>query len=229
MNEIFLDDPPCAVRVNVNRRARRFTLRLDPAGEAVVTVPPDVPQAETRMFVQRHADWLKKALAKRPEQVVMRDGSVLPVAGQPVTVQVIPGRRRAPVLHGNRLLLEGDGLLGPRISAWLKVQARDRLQPVARGYARSLGCRINAISLRDTSSRWGSCSSRGNLSFSWRLAMAPMDVQDYVAAHEAAHLVEMNHSHRYWATLARIMPDYQERRDWLKREGRGLHAYRFDQ
>ena len=125
-------------------------------------------------------------------------------------------------------MISGSGPIGPRVAALLKVRARDRLQPAARAYARKLGRRINAISLRDTTSRWGSCSSRGNLSFSWRLAMAPVEVQDYVAAHEAAHLVEMNHSDRYWATLAGIMPEYELHRCWLKREGRGLHAYRFE-
>lgn len=228
MTEILLNDPPCAVSINVNRRARRFTLRLDASGDAIVTVPPDVPETETRMFVLRHAGWLKKAMSNRPQQVAIQDGAVLPVAGADVTIRVLPGRRRAPELKAGQLVVQGDGMLGPRVAAWLKVKARERLQPAARAYARQLGRRINAISLRDTTSRWGSCSSRGNLNFSWRLAMAPIAVQDYVAAHEAAHLVEMNHSQRYWATLARIMPDYQERRDWLKREGRALHAYRFD-
>ena len=228
MKDILLDDPPCRVRVNVNARARRFTLRLEPDGDAVVTVPPGVPATDTRMFLLRHSDWLAKALAKRPEQVRMLDGAALPIDGTQHTIRVEPGRRKAPFLDSGSLVVTGDGMLGPRIAAWLKLRARDRLQPAARDYARKLGKRINTISLRDTTSRWGSCSSRGNLSFSWRLAMAPTEVQDYVAAHEAAHLVEMNHSARYWATLARVMPDYQAHRDWLKREGRGLHAYRFD-
>lgn len=228
MNEILLEDPPCKVRINVNKRARRFTLRLEADGGAVLTVPPRVPMSETRMFLLRHADWLRDALAKRPGPVVMQDGAMLPVDGVTCTVHVPPGRRAAPKLDGDRLIVQGDGMLGPRIAAWLKLRARDRLQPAARTYARKLGRRINAISLRDTTSRWGSCSSRGNLSFSWRLAMAPVEVQDYVAAHEAAHLVEMNHSDRYWATLASVMPDYAEHRAWLKREGRGLHTYRFD-
>ena len=228
MNRILLEDPHCEVRINVNKRARRFTLRLEPDGGAVVTVPPGVSTSETQMFLQRHCDWLRRALAKRPERVFMQNGARLPVNGSEIALVVSPGKRKAPVLQGTTLVIQGEGLLGPRIAAWLKLRARDRLQPAAREYARKLGRRINGVSFRDTTSRWGSCSSRGNLSFSWRLAMAPVAVQDYVAAHEAAHLVEMNHSARYWATLARIMPEYQVQRDWLKREGRGLHAYRFD-
>lgn len=228
MTDILLEDPPCRVRVNVNKRARRFTLRLEADGGAVITVPPRVPMTETRMFLLRHADWLRNALAKRPGPVVMQDGALLPIDGMECTVRVTSGKRKAPVLEGCELIVQGEGLTGPRVAAWLKLRARDRLQPAARNYARKLGRQINTISLRDTTSRWGSCSSRGNLSFSWRLAMAPPEVQDYVAAHEAAHLVQMNHSDRYWAVLASIMPDYAARRDWLRKQGRDLHAYRFD-
>ena len=228
MNDIRLDNPPCRVKISVTARARRFTLRLNAEGEAIVTVPPGVPSGEVRGFLLRHSDWLAEAIAKQPKRIFVGDGAKMPVDGTLRRIRITEGRRKAPVLDGTELILPGEGQSGPRIAAWLKLRARDRLQPAARTYARRLGRRINAISLRDTTSRWGSCSSRGNLSFSWRLAMAPVEIQDYVAAHEAAHLVEMNHSDRYWAALARIMPDYAERRAWLKREGRGLHAYRFE-
>jgi predicted metal-dependent hydrolase len=91
-----------------------------------------------------------------------------------------------------------------------------------------LGRRFSRLSLRDTRSRWGSCSSRGGLSYSWRLILAPPDVLDYVAAHEVAHLAEMNHSPAFWALVARLCPGYQAPRGWLRREGAGLHRYRFD-
>lgn len=228
MNEVRLEDPPCRVKVSVNARARRFTLRLNADGDAVVTVPPGVPGRDIRGFLLRHSGWLAGVLAKQPPRILVADGALLPVDGTLRTIRIAEGRRKAPFLDLDQLIVTGEGQSGPRVAAWLKLRARDRLQPAARSYARKLGRRINAISLRDTTSRWGSCSSRGNLSFSWRLAMAPVEVQDYVAAHEAAHLVEMNHSDRYWATLASIMPDYAERRAWLRREGRGLHAFRFD-
>jgi predicted metal-dependent hydrolase len=91
-----------------------------------------------------------------------------------------------------------------------------------------LGRQAAAVSLRDARSRWGSCSAQGRLSFSWRLAMAPPEVLDYVAGHEAAHLVEMNHGPRYWEAVEKIMPDYRRHRAWLKREGRKLHGFRFE-
>ncbi|MEM9063040.1 MAG: SprT family zinc-dependent metalloprotease [Pseudomonadota bacterium] len=225
---IRLSQSDITVAVRVNPRARRLTLRLQSSGDPALTLPPGVSRVEAEQFVQRHRGWLEQALAKRPPTTLVADGVFVPVDGRQHRVLVVPGRRGAPKIEEDRLVLPGEAAPGPRIAAWLKLRARDRLQPAARSYARKLGKRINSISLRDTTSRWGSCSSARNLSFSWRLAMAPVEVQDYVAAHEAAHLVEMNHSARYWSVLESIMPDYADHRAWLKREGRGLHAYRFD-
>ena len=228
MTCIDLEDPPCRVRLVRNRRARRFTLRLEACGaSAVLTVPPNIPAAESRRFLARHAAWLRAALARQPDATIVGPGIELPVAGVAVSVVARPGPRRPPELEGGSLILQGAGAEGQRIAAWLKLRARDALLPAARGYASLLGRQIAGISLRDTRSRWGSCSSRGALSFSWRLAMAPPAVLDYVAAHEAAHLVEMNHSPRYWALLESLLPDHARHRAWLKREGRRLHAFSF--
>jgi predicted metal-dependent hydrolase len=228
MTVIRLTDPPCDVRLVRNPRARRFTLRLESAGDgAVLTAPPSVPEAEMRAFLDRHSGWLDKALAKRPPVIDVGNGISLPIAGVDTTVVVEDGPRRPPALKDGTLILQGAGAEGARISAWLRLRARDALFPAARGYARRLGKPIARIALRDTTSRWGSSSSAGTLSFSWRLAMAPPEVLDYVAAHEAAHLVEMNHSDRFWSLVERLMPDYEERRNWLKREGRRLHSFRF--
>ncbi len=226
---VTLDDPDVSVRLRVSARARRFTLRLEPSGEgAVLTLPPGVAMAEARMFLMRQSDWLARALARHPGRVVVGDGTRLPVAGEEVEIAVVDGPRRAPRLEGGRLIVPGPGAPGPRVAAWLKTRARDALAPAATGYAAMLGRRATAVSLRDTRSRWGSCSARGRLSFSWRLAMAPPEVLDYVAAHEAAHLVEMSHGARYWELVERILPGYRRHRAWLKREGRRLHRFRFE-
>ncbi|MEL7471390.1 MAG: SprT family zinc-dependent metalloprotease [Pseudomonadota bacterium] len=225
---IRLQDPDCTIDVSVNSRAKRFTLRLRASGAPALTVPRGVSRSDAEDFIQRHRGWLRQALGKRPEVTEVTNGAVVPIDGKMYRVTVVDGRRMAPCVDGDCLLLSGDGAVGPRVAAWLKLRARDRLQPAARSYARKLSKRINSISLRDTTSRWGSCSSARNLSFSWRLAMAPVEIQDYVAAHEAAHLVEMNHSPRYWSVLEGLMPDYARHRAWLKREGRALHAYRFE-
>ena len=114
-----------------------------------------------------------------------------------------------------------------RIATFLKQAARVHLSGACDTHARALGLSYGRISLRDTRSRWGSCSTQGNLMFSWRLIMAPPQVLDYVAAHEVAHLVEMNHSAAYWAVVARVFPDHKAPRRWLRDQGATLHRYRF--
>lgn len=230
MTEIIeLDTPPIAVHLRVNRRARRFTLRLGEPGQgAILTLPPGVPRSEARMFLLRQSGWLETALSRRPDLVRMEEGAEIPVDGVPLTLRLMDGPRRPPVIDGETLRLSGPHPAGPRIAAWLKTRARDRMVPAVHRYAGMLGRRVSGVSLKDTRTRWGSCSSNARVNLSWRLAMAPPEVQEYLTAHEAAHLVEMNHSERYWAVLARLMPDYQAPRAWLRREGRGLHAYVFD-
>jgi predicted metal-dependent hydrolase len=193
----------------------------------VLTLPRGVSLGEARMFLLRQSDWLADALARHPGRIAVDDGTLLPVGGVEARVSLVPGPRRAPVLAGGRLLVPGPGAAGPRIAAFLKSRARDALVPAARRYAGLLGRDAPAVTLRDTRSRWGSCSSAGRLSFSWRLAMAPPEILDYVAAHEAAHLAEMSHAPRFWAVVEHLLPDFRVPRAWLKREGRRLHAFHF--
>ncbi|MEM6546720.1 MAG: SprT family zinc-dependent metalloprotease [Pseudomonadota bacterium] len=226
---IALAWPAVAVRLRVLNRARRFTLRLALSGsEAVLTLPPGVPLPEVDGFLQRQRSWLARAVERNGPIQTMEPGGVIPVGGQPLTISCASGRRGPPSIQGNRLVLAGPGQIGPRIGAWLRERARAQLVPAAERYAARLGRRVAGVSLRDTRSRWGSCSSQGRLSFSWRLAMAPPAVADYVAAHEAAHLVEMNHSTAFWDLVETLYPDHRAQRDWLRREGRSLHRYTFE-
>ena len=118
--------------------------------------------------------------------------------------------------------------MAARVAAYLKVRARDRLVAASDHYATQIGRRVAQVSLRDTRSRWGSCTSQGALMYSWRLIMAPPRVLDYVAAHEVAHMLEMNHSPRFWAVVERLFPQWQVERAWLKREGHALQTIRFE-
>jgi len=229
MTEMTLLDPPCRVRVRTRSNARGFTLRLHAYGDgAVLTQPRGVTSTETRAFLLSQLDWLRAAMARRPGKLAVGHGVCLPVDGAEVVVFVESARRRAPQLEDGRLLVGGSGTPGLQIAQWLQLRARDRMVPAARKYAAALGKQVARIAFRDTRSRWGSCSSRGSLSFSWRLAMAPAGVQDYVAAHEAAHLREMNHSERFWSLVNDLVPDWKSRRAWLQSHGQHLHAYRFD-
>ena len=216
------------VRLRRNPRATRFTLsvsRVD--GRPQLTLPQRASLAEAQAFLERHVAWLEGAVARVPPARVVAAGRALPFRGASVVLEARPGRF-APKLEGGRLLVSGppEGAPG-RARAFLKDAARAALVPAAHGYAEQVGRKAARITLRDTRSRWGSCSSEGALSFSWRLAMAPPEVLDYVAAHEAAHLVEMNHGPRFWALVERLRPDWRESRDWLRRHGGDLHRVDF--
>jgi len=165
-------------------------------------------------------------MLRAPAPAPVAPGVTLPLAGRPVTL-CSSGAPRGPCrLEGDRLLVP-DAAPGPAVAAFLRALAQARLAPAARAAAQRLGRRAGRISFRDTRSRWGSCTSRGDLAFSWRLAMAPPAVQDYVAIHEAAHLVEMNHGPAFWAVVAGLCPGYRVQRAWLRGEGRGLHGFTF--
>ncbi|MEL6209587.1 MAG: M48 family metallopeptidase [Pseudomonadota bacterium] len=126
------------------------------------------------------------------------------------------------------MLLPARRQIGPTVGAFLKALAHDRLVAASDAHAATLGQSYEKFALRDTRSRWGSCSSGRRLMYSWRLILAPPDVLNYVAAHEVSHLVEMNHSSRFWAKVAELCPDFETHRAWLRREGASLHRYRFD-
>ena len=137
------------------------------------------------------------------------------------------GEGRHAVKDGERLLIPArEQQLAGKLRAFYKLRARDVLVPASERYADLLGRQIGRVTLRDTRSRWGSCTSQGNLMYSWRLAMAPVPVQDYVAAHEVCHLAEMNHSRAFWRLVEQVCPDYNLHRQWLRTHGAGLHRYR---
>ena len=222
---IRLDDPEVQVRLTRNARARRFTLSVRD-GEARLTAPEAAPEGEAQRFLDRQRGWLRDAMLRAPAPVPVGPGVTLPLAGRPVAVCPSGAVRGACRLEGDRLLAP-EAAPGPAVAAFLRALAQERLAPAARAAAQRLERRAGRIAFRDTRSRWGSCTSRGDLAFSWRLAMAPPAVQDYVAIHEAAHLVEMNHSPAFWALVARLCPTYRVQRAWLRGEGRALHGFTF--
>lgn len=220
-------DPPIPVVLRFSGRARRLSLRVSRLdGRVTLTVPRSVSRAQALAFAQERADWLRGHLARAPHPHEVGLGSQVPIEGVPTVIRAADLRR--PVMQDGALLVpERAASVGPVVEGYLKLIARDRLARLTRDYAAQLDRKVTKLSLRDTRSRWGSCTARGGLMFSWRLAMAPPPVLDYVAAHEAAHLVEMNHSAAFWAVNARLCPDYQTHRAWLRTHGAELHRWRF--
>lgn len=228
MNDMYLPgDPPVPLTLRRSAQARRISLRISQLdGRVTLTMPARLPQAEALDFARQKEDWIRKHLAARGDDVAIVPGVFVPIAGR--NMQVMQGQGRRVVIQDDLIAVPGlDERMGKRLSAHLKELARDRLAGACDDYAAALGRSFNRISLRDTRSRWGSCTSDGGLMFSWRLIMAPAEVLDYVAAHEVAHLAEMNHSAAFWAGVERIYGDYKAPRKWLRIHGSDLHRYRF--
>lgn len=220
-----IGSPPLKIILRRSARARRFSLRVSRAdGAVVLSLPRWAPEREALGFALSQEKWIRKALAARPVVVPLGLGAVIPLGGEPLTITAGSGRlvRR----DGDQLLVP-PGALGAKVEAFVKLQARQRLMVASDHYAAMVGRSHAGITLRDTRSRWGSCAATGKLMYSWRLAMAPPMVLDYVAAHEVAHLVEMNHSPAFWAVVRRLMPGFEPHRLWLRTHGAGLQAIRF--
>lgn len=220
------------VRLRFSGRARRVSLRVDPTlGGAELVVPDGVREATALAFLERNRGWLEAKLSRLPEPIPFQDGALVPLLGQDHRIHHMPNSRRGVWLEVDvdespEIRVSGDPAYLPRrVGDWMRRHAKQELGHRARGFAQNLDRTVGRISVRDTRSRWGSCSSAGNLSFSWRLILAPEWVVDYVCAHEAAHLVEMNHSPRFWRLVEDLVEDVAAARTWLKRHGNALHRY----
>jgi predicted metal-dependent hydrolase len=154
-------------------------------------------------------------------------GASVPVLGKPQLIRTTK-MRKISVVDDQILVPQPRSNIGAQVKGFLKSLARDHLAQASDHYAQRIGHSYQGLRLRDTRSRWGSCSSDGHLMYSWRLVMAPRDVLNYVAAHEVAHLVEMNHSKSFWAVVQDIYGDYGPPRDWLRTSGNQLHRYDFN-
>jgi hypothetical protein len=221
-----------AVRVRRHRRARRYTLRIHPTDrEAILTMPPRGTIAEARDFAGLHGGWIAARLGRLPKAAPFQPGTVVPLRGVPHRIVHRAGVRGTvwPETRdsGEKILCVAGAHehIDRRVHDFLKREARRELQKSAQNYAETLGVRVKRLSIRDQSSRWGSCTSAGSLSFSWRLILAPPFVLDYLAAHEVAHLVEMNHSSRFWRVVAKICPSVERAKRWLDTYGNDLHRY----
>ncbi len=227
--QIMIDADPVTVTVRVNARAKAYRLSVGRRGEPVLTVPRAGRWGEAQAFLERNSGWLANRLAKLATPHAIVPGGTIPLRGVPHTLVSLPSSRGlvrvvegtdGPELH----VPGGQDHMRRRLLDWLKAEARRDLQSSCARHAATLGVGVAGITMRDQSTRWGSCSSARTLNFNWRLVLAPDFVLDYVAAHEVAHIVEMNHSPAFWRTVARTLPDYGRGQAWLKAHGAGLMA-----
>lgn len=221
------------LRVGLRRRAtaRRLTLRVSNAtGEVVMTLPSRTALSTAQRFAETHGGWIAMRLAKVPERIALDAGAVLPLRGTPHQIVHRGTRSRATAIE----LIDGELVIAVsceaphvarRVRDFLDREVRKDLGAAVATYTAALGQGPRRITVRDTRSRWGSCTASGDLNFSWRLILAPPLVLDYLVAHEMAHLREMNHSPRFWALLHSLCPHVDEAERWLKRHGSELHRY----
>lgn len=228
--EVRIGGESIAVAVKVSTRARSYRLSLPHGGAPLLTVPKFGRWGEAKAFLDRHTPWLADRLESSVKPVAFVRGAIVPLRG--INHRIVPtGKVRGVVEAG-----EHDGecaLLVPgapehrarRLIDWLKAEAQKDLEKRVRVHAANLDVTVKAISMRSQATRWGSCSTTGKLNFNWRLILAPPYVLDYVAAHEVAHLCEMNHSDAFWAVVESTLPTMARGRDWLKAHGRELMVY----
>jgi predicted metal-dependent hydrolase len=205
-------------------RATRVSLRIDPGlGAVVVTLPPRASRGAGMALLIDHAGWVSDRLAALPEALPFVAGAEVPIGGVPHRICHRPRGRGGAWIEGSEIHVAGDAaFLSRRVHDLLRALARKRLGALALDKAALIEAPVTRLTVRDTTSRWGSCASGGGLSFSWRLVMAPDHVQDYVAAHEVSHLRHMNHGRRFWTLVDRLSPHTESAKTWLHENGARL-------
>jgi predicted metal-dependent hydrolase len=219
------------IAINRSARSRRFTLRVRTASrDVLLTMPARASLTSAREFAERHSAWIGARLARLPRPVAFEPMAKTPLRGVDHTIVHRPAQRGVVWVeagaHGPLLCVAGERPhVGRRVADFLKREAMKDIEAAVFRHAKTIGVQPKRIAVRDTVSRWGSCSSSGRLSFSWRLILAPPYVLDYLAAHEVAHMVHMNHSPKFWAVVGRASPDVKRAEAWLKAHGASLHRY----
>lgn len=229
--EVAFDGAIYPVELRRHAQATRYTLRVRAANRTIVlTMPPRGSLRDAKAFAQRNGAWIAARLKRLPHGIPFADGVELPLRGVTHRIAHQPGSRGTVWIEagpdGPLLCVAGGAAhVSRRVLDFLKREAKRDLDAASRRYAAALGVSIKRITVRDQTSRWGSCTINGVLSYSWRLILTPSYVLEYLAAHEVAHLVEMNHSAAFWRVVARICPDFERAKGWLATHGNALHRY----
>ena len=226
-----IDGKSVEVILRADPRARRFIVKVDPATGQVVVVSPTTRSLERALeFARGEREWIAGRLANVQPPVRLAAGSEILFRG--ILHQIRSGNGgRTPVWidrDAPRPTIRVEGQpehIARRLADWLKREARRKIDERVWVYSEQLGVTPKRITIRDTTSRWGSCSSTRTLSFSWRLILAPPSVLDYVVAHEVSHLRELNHRPRFWRLVETLVSDIDRSQTWLSENGTLLHRY----
>ena len=221
--DIVIGNETIVAVVRESARTRRLRMVLRAGRSVELTVPRRTSTRALRQFVSENSDWLgERIAAARARQPVLRlaEPGTVWLAGERLAVERGAGVKSIANRQGTTLRISGppDQIAGA-IDRWYRREARERIEASVAREAARLGIAYERVSIRDQRTRWGSCSTRGTLSFSWRLVLAPPAVLEYVVAHELLHVREPNHSGRFWALLDRHHPSWREEAAWLRRHG----------
>ena len=217
------------IKIRKSLRARRITLRAcQVIGGLRITIPPHLTTSDLRNFINKNMNWVRSNLRKLSPSVSVMNGVIIPIKGKNRKILTDSSLKSSYLLKETELILPNTkGPMENHVKLVLKKIAEDYFRIICEDYAGMLGVKFEKISMRDPKSRWGSRSSERKLMFSWRLIMAPSEVGSYVAAHEIAHLLHMDHSGKFWAVVESIYPNYSDQRYWLRENGRSLHKFVF--
>lgn len=213
-----------AIRWRRSTRARRVALKIDPqGGDIVITLPPRISRRAGLALLRGHETWVAERLAALPEAIHIVEGGSIPICGKPHRIVRDTTIRGGFSIGESTIRVAGQPeFLARRVRDALRDLALRKFSRMAREKSGRCGARPSAVRVKDTTTRWGSCAADGTLMFSWRLIMAPAFVQDYVVAHEVAHLRHMNHSTSFWQLTEDLTPHREAASTWLSSAGPGL-------
>jgi predicted metal-dependent hydrolase len=228
---LAIDGAPVEVTLRLNPRARRVIVKVHPGtGEVTVVAPTRRGLQHALDFARGEQEWIARQRARVPAPVTLTPGAKLPFRGQ--MHEIRHDGRRGPVPawrddEAHVIWVTGRAEHAPRrLLDFFKREARALCEARALDYGAAVGVFPSRVTMRDTASRWGSCSAARAVSFSWRLIFAPDFVRDYVVAHEVAHLKEMNHGPRFWKLVEKLHPEFKSAQAWLRAHGRNLQRYK---
>jgi hypothetical protein len=221
---------PVPVRVRRHVNAKKMVLRLSPQGDELrLTLPQKLAERHGKLFVQKQRAWIVGQVSNMAEAIPFEPDITLPLFGQ--NCRLIHHATQRGTIHQEEsekgsLAIGGQiEFFHHRVEQYIYQQAKQRFGLLAQQLSSQLDVRPASVTIKDTHSRWGSCSSKRRINLSWRLAFAPQEVAHYVVAHEVSHLKHMDHSPAFWQTVAELQPDYEAHKDWLRKYGKELHRY----
>jgi len=215
------------LKVIKSPRAKRLTLRIDSKDRlAMLSLPPRCTQKQAISFIEKHQDWVIESLSKLPQMQRFSSGQQISLFGKNIIIQHAPEKRWGARVENGVLYVSGSSeFTHRRVKDYIKKQAQKTFLNLSQKLAKKINCQVNDVVIKDTKSRWGSCSSLNNINYNWRLALAPQEVIDYIVAHEVSHLAHQDHSEEFWECVASLCPNYQKGQDWLKQHGKELYVF----